>query len=136
VARSDFADWPLLAQLSKLGIQAHMGKLFGVANQVLLAALAVGLLCVILWGYRMWWQRRPTRADRRALVGSAPARGGWQRLPAWAIVVGVPVVVAVSLAMPLLGVPLALFLVADVVVGAVRSRDNPSVPTSPAPAGK
>ncbi|MFI7336048.1 PepSY-associated TM helix domain-containing protein [Micromonospora aurantiaca (nom. illeg.)] len=27
--RSDFADWPLLARLSSLGIQAHMGILFG-----------------------------------------------------------------------------------------------------------
>ncbi|HEY0698746.1 MAG TPA: PepSY-associated TM helix domain-containing protein, partial [Micromonospora sp.] len=38
VARSDFADWPLLAQLSKLGVQAHMGRLFGLVNQILLAA--------------------------------------------------------------------------------------------------
>ncbi|WP_327000221.1 PepSY domain-containing protein [Dactylosporangium sp. NBC_01737] len=75
--RSDFADWPVLAQLTKLGVQAHMGKLFGPANQLLLAALAVGLLCVIVWGYRMWWQRRPTRAARRAVAGPPPARGAW-----------------------------------------------------------
>jgi uncharacterized iron-regulated membrane protein len=56
-ARSGFADWPLLAQLSKLGVRAHMGYLFGPVNQILLAALAVGLLCVVVWGYRMWWQR-------------------------------------------------------------------------------
>ena len=120
VARSDFADWPLPAQLSKLGVQAHMGELFGPVNQVLLAALAVGLLCVIVWGYRMWWQRRPTRTDRRAPAGAAPARGAWLGLPAWAIAVGVPVVFAVGWALPLLGVPLAAFLVADFVTGAVR----------------
>ncbi|WP_238432720.1 PepSY-associated TM helix domain-containing protein [Micromonospora tarensis] len=74
-ARSDFADWPVLAKLSGLGIQAHMGILFGPVNQILLAALALGLLCVIVWGYRMWWQRRPARADRRALAGTPPARG-------------------------------------------------------------
>jgi hypothetical protein len=28
VDRSDFADWPLLSQLSKLGVQAHMDHLF------------------------------------------------------------------------------------------------------------
>ncbi|MEU8240197.1 PepSY domain-containing protein [Actinoplanes missouriensis] len=121
VARNDFADWPVLAQLSKLGVQAHMGVLFGVVNQVLLAALAVGLLCVILWGYRMWWQRRPTRADRRrAVTGAPPARGGWLGLPAWAIAVGVPVVFAVGWAMPLLGVTLVAFLLVDAVVGGVR----------------
>ena len=122
VARSDFADWPVLAQLSKLGVQAHMGRLFGVANQVLLALLAIGLICVIVWGYRMWWQRRPTRADRRAAVGTAPARGGWQRLPGWAIAAGVPAVFALGWALPLLGVPLAGFLLVDAVVGAARSR--------------
>src|SRR5262249_31046389 len=77
-ARSDFADWPLLAKLSKLGIQAHMGYLFGPANQILLASLALGLLCMIVWGYRMWWQRRPTRT--RAPLGAPPARGTWRRL--------------------------------------------------------
>jgi uncharacterized iron-regulated membrane protein len=120
VARSDFADWPLLAQLSKLGVQAHMGVLFGVANQILLAALAIGLLCVILWGYRMWWQRRPTRAGRRAAVGAPPARGAWLGLPAWAIVAGVPVVFAIGWAMPLFGVPLAAFLIVDALLGLRR----------------
>jgi uncharacterized iron-regulated membrane protein len=135
VARSDFADWPLLATLSKLGVQAHMGRLFGIVNQILLAALALGLLAVILWGYRMWWQRRPTRADRRAPVGTAPARGAWIGLPAWAIAVGVPVVFAVGWALPLFGVPLAAFLITDVIVGAVRQRRRPAAPVSPAPAG-
>ena len=131
VARSNFADWPVLAQLSKLGVQAHMGRLFGVVNQVLLAALAIGLICVIVWGYRMWWQRRPTRA----VVGRAPAAGAWQGLPAWMIAVGVPVVFAIGWALPLVGVPLAGFLIVDVAVGAVRSRRHRIVPTSPAPAG-
>ena len=54
-----------------------MGILFGLVNQILLAALALGLLCVIVWGYRMWWQRRPTRADRRAIAGTA-ARPRWR----------------------------------------------------------
>jgi uncharacterized iron-regulated membrane protein len=135
VARSDFADWPLLSQLSKLGVQAHMGVLFGIANQILLAALAIGLLTVILWGYRMWWQRRPTRTGRAALVGTAPARGGWLGLPAWAVVIGVPVVFAIGWALPLLGIPLAVFLVIDAVIGTVRQRRRSVVPTSPAPAG-
>ncbi len=42
--RVDFADWPFLAKLSPWGIQAHMGPLFGVFNQILLASLAIGLI--------------------------------------------------------------------------------------------
>ncbi|GGO13609.1 PepSY-associated TM helix domain-containing protein [Micromonospora parathelypteridis] len=134
--RSDFADWPLLAKLSGLGIQAHMGLLFGLANQILLAALALGLLCVIVWGYRMWWQRRPTRGDRRALAGTPPTRGGLRGLPFWALLIGVPVTVAIGWALPLFGLTLLTFLVVDVVVGAVSRRRRPAAaPTSPAPAG-
>jgi uncharacterized iron-regulated membrane protein len=111
-----------------------MGAPFGVANQVLLAQLAIGLLCVIVWGYRMWWQRRPTRTGRRALVGAPPAgRGAWQQLPAWAIVVGVPVVIALGWIVPMFGIPLAAFLIVDVLIGRFR-RPEAAVTVSPAPA--
>jgi uncharacterized iron-regulated membrane protein len=139
VDRVDFADWPLLAKLTRWGVNAHMGTLFGLVNQLLLAALAVGLICVIVWGYRMWWQRRPTRADRRARAGAPPARGAWQRLPPWGIAGGVPLVFALGWALPLFGIPLIAFLAADVVAGAYRSRRGRSsgsdIPVSPAPAG-
>ncbi|WBB76145.1 PepSY domain-containing protein [Micromonospora sp. WMMD1128] len=134
-ARSDFADWPVLAKLSKLGIQAHMGRLFGPVNQILLAALALGLLCVVVWGYRMWWQRRPTRADRRAPLGAPPARGAVRGLRWWALLVGVPVVVALGWALPWFGGPLLGFLIIDAVVGLRQRRRRPAVPVSPAPAG-
>jgi uncharacterized iron-regulated membrane protein len=134
--RVDFADWPLLAKLTSWGIQAHMGLLFGLFNQIILALLAIGLITVIVWGYRMWWQRRPTRADRRALAGAPPARGAWQQLPTWGIVVGVPVVFAIAWALPLLGIPLLAFLAFDVLLGAVRKgRTRPEIPVSPAPSG-
>ncbi|GAA3388640.1 PepSY-associated TM helix domain-containing protein [Cryptosporangium minutisporangium] len=118
--RVDYADWPFLAKLSKLGIRAHMGELFCVVNQILLAALALGLLSVLIWGYRMWWQRRPTRSDRRAVLGSAPPRGGWRTLPRWFLLVGAPVTLFVAWAMPLLGVTLGAFLLFDLLVGAFR----------------
>lgn len=120
VDRVDFADWPLLSKLTRWGINAHMGTLFGLANQLVLAALATGLICVIVWGYRMWWQRRPTRADRRAPLGAPPARGAWRGVPSWALAGGVVVLAAVGWALPLFGIPLAAFLVVDFVVGAVR----------------
>jgi uncharacterized iron-regulated membrane protein len=135
-ARSDFADWPLLAQLSKLGIAAHMGYLFGLINQLLLAAFALGLLVTIFWGYRMWWQRRPTRADQARPVGTPPARGGWLRLPAWAIAVGVPVVLGLCWAIPYLGVALLAFLAIDLTIGTLRRRRaTATAPTSPTPTG-
>jgi uncharacterized iron-regulated membrane protein len=114
-----WADQPALAKLSALGIQAHMAVLFGPVNQVVLAAIAIGVLAMIFWGYRMWWQRRPTRADRRRPMGTPPARGGWRQLPVALIVIGVPAVVLVGLAMPMLGWSLLGFLVIDGLVGLV-----------------
>lgn len=135
--RVNYSDWPVLAKLSKLGVLAHMGLLFGVANQIVLAALAIGLLCVIFWGYRMWWQRRPTRADRARPLGAPPARAAWQRLPSWAIVVGVPSVLAIGYAMPVLGVSLAVFLAIDLAVGTVQKRRVSRIaPVSPAVDGQ
>ncbi|GGK77875.1 PepSY-associated TM helix domain-containing protein [Mangrovihabitans endophyticus] len=139
VDRIDFADWPLMAKFTQWGIYAHMGDLFGLANQILLAALALGLLCVIVWGYRMWWQRRPTRTDRRAVVGAPPAgRGAWRQVPVWGIAVGVPVALVLALAIPLFGIPLAGFLLADIAIGRFGRGAGPSaeVPVSPAPAGR
>ncbi|MFI1471092.1 PepSY-associated TM helix domain-containing protein [Streptomyces wuyuanensis] len=121
-SRVDWADHPMLAKLSSLGVRAHMGTLFGLANQIVLAVIALGLSVGIVLGYRMWWQRRPTRGDRRALVGRAPARGTWRHLPWPALAVAVPLVVAVGWAFPLLGWSLLAFLVLDGVLALIHRR--------------
>lgn len=122
VTVSRFADWPLPAKLSKWGVQAHMGYLFGLVNQLLLAALAIGLLCVIVWGYRMWWQRRPT--GTRLAVGPPPKRGAWRGIPLPWLAVTVAVTAAVGWALPLLGVTLIAFLLVDVAVGLRANRNE------------
>jgi uncharacterized iron-regulated membrane protein len=119
-SQSRWADYPVLAKLSKLGVQGHMGLLFGIANQIVLAVIALGLVLGILWGYRMWWQRRPTRDGHTAPVGRAPARGTWRRLPLPVLILGIPAVAAVGWALPVLGVTLAGFLAVDAAAGLVR----------------
>ncbi|GLZ38016.1 membrane protein [Actinokineospora sp. NBRC 105648] len=121
-ARTDWGDRPLLAKLSSLGIQAHMGVLFGLANQIALFLLAAAILTLVVLGYRMWWQRRPTRADRRASVGAPPRRGAWRQLPLWALVPAPLVLIAIGWAMPVLGVSLLAFLVLDGLIGLWRKR--------------
>ncbi|WP_030899676.1 PepSY-associated TM helix domain-containing protein [Streptomyces sp. NRRL F-5126] len=116
-----FADYPVLAKLTRWGIDAHMGLLFGLANQIVLAVLAVCLIAMVLLGYRMWWRRRPTRT-RKPVFGRPPSRGAWRRLPGSVLA---PVAVAVCVLgyyLPLFGIPLALFLCADLVAGAVQRR--------------
>ncbi|GAA2878941.1 PepSY-associated TM helix domain-containing protein [Streptosporangium fragile] len=111
-----FDDYPLAAKLTRWGIDGHMGLLFGLPNQVLLAALATGLICLIVWGYRMWWLRRPTRG-----FGTPYGRGNLRRLPLAAVLPLAAAVVALGVFLPLLGVSLAAFLVLDVVLARVAA---------------
>ncbi|WP_246158538.1 PepSY-associated TM helix domain-containing protein [Catellatospora sichuanensis] len=117
-----WADQPLLSKLTTIGIQVHMGALFGLANQIALALVATGLITVLVWGYRMWWRRRPTRDAARPALGAPPARGTWRHLPAPALVLAGSVAVAVGWALPLLGWTLLGFLALDAVAGAVTRR--------------
>lgn len=117
--RVDFADWPVAAQLAEAGIDAHMGLLFGVANQIILAVLALGVACLVVWGYRMWWQRRPTRAGAASrwptALGSGKAPGRVALLTMIAVAVGVGVL------FPVLGASLLLFCALDAVLGVLRA---------------
>ncbi|RAY17151.1 PepSY domain-containing protein [Actinomadura craniellae] len=120
--RVDWADHPRSSRLRFLGSQVHRGPLFGPVNQAVLAVIALGLLVVIAWGYRMWWRRRPTGAERWTLGGRPPPRAAWRKLPVPVLVTGFPVLLVLLWAMPVLGLSLAGFLVADAVVGAVQRR--------------
>lgn len=116
-----FADWPLPAKLATWGIDTHMGLEFGVVNQVLLAALAIALICLVVWGYRMWWLRRPSG------WGRPPARGAWRRVSARVLAPLLLGFVVICWVVPELGVTLAVFLVLDVVLG-LRARRLEAAP--------
>ncbi|NUS43879.1 MAG: PepSY domain-containing protein [Mycobacteriaceae bacterium] len=110
VQRIDFAQWPFMAKLTRWAIDAHMGILFGVANQVALVLLALGLLSVIVRGYQMWWRRAPKRTGlvgRGALLGLEPAEA----------VAFVAAVALVGWFVPLLGLSIGAFVILDGALG-------------------
>lgn len=119
VNRYDFATQPLVAKLVNWTIDAHMGILFGLANQLLLAATAVGLIVVIIAGYRAWWQRRPTRSTTRRWA-RPPRRGAWRQLHPALLATVVLLTGAIAWLAPLFGGSLLAFLVIDGIVGATR----------------
>ncbi|GAA1479848.1 PepSY domain-containing protein [Gordonia sinesedis] len=127
VDRVDFAQWPLTAKLTEWIINAHMGVLFGLVNQIVLAVLALGLITVIVRGYLMWWRRRPssarTAASRRKLPAAPPA-GALARLRPVEAVALVVVVAGLGMVVPLLGIPLAAFLLIDTARGIVVGRQG------------
>ncbi|OBG52580.1 PepSY-associated TM helix domain-containing protein [Mycolicibacterium fortuitum] len=119
--RVNFAQWPLLAKLTDWIIDAHMGVLFGIANQIVLALTMIGLISVIVRGYRMWWQRRPTRGSAWA-VGRPPLRGALRQLPPWVCVTIVVAAAVIGWALPLFGLSLVAFLMVDVAVAWWKGR--------------
>jgi uncharacterized iron-regulated membrane protein len=106
-----FADYHLAAKLSTWGIDAHMGFLFGIWNQIVLTLLMVALIAVIVWGYRMWWLRRPTRGEAR--FGRPPVRGAWRRIPGRVLAPALVMVAVVGYYLPLFGLSLLGFLIVD-----------------------
>ncbi|MFF4228169.1 PepSY-associated TM helix domain-containing protein [Streptomyces sp. NPDC001820] len=114
-----FADYPLLAKLTRFGIDAHTGVFLGLANQLALAALALALILLILWGYRMWWLRRPTK-DRKLSAGRAIPRGAWRKVPITMLLPLAAVTAAIGWFVPMLGISLLVFLVADLAFAGVR----------------
>ncbi|QIY75170.1 PepSY-associated TM helix domain-containing protein [Streptomyces sp. RLB1-33] len=112
-----FADYPLLAKLTRWGIDAHSGVLFGLLNQIALMALALCLVLLIVWGYRMWWQR-----GRASAFGRPIPRGAWQQVPPQILVPLMAAVAVLGYLVPLLGIPLVVFVAVDVVLGEIAYR--------------
>ncbi|MFD0432608.1 PepSY-associated TM helix domain-containing protein [Streptomyces chartreusis] len=118
-----FADHPVLAKLTRWGIDLHTGVLFGLLNQILLMALTLALILLIVWGYRMWWQR-----GRDSAFGRPIPRGAWQQVPPQILVPLVVVVAVIGYFVPLLGISLAAFIAVDVVLGEISHRRGKRTP--------
>lgn len=115
--RIDFADFPLLAKLSRWGIDTHMGSMFGLANQLVLFVLALGIAALVVLGYAMWWRRRPMSG-----VAAPPARGALRGAPWWGIGLVLLAAVGLGILLPFVGYTLVVFVVLDIVIGLVRRR--------------
>lgn len=113
-----FADYPLLAKLTRFGIDAHTGVFLGLPNQLALAAVAFALIMLIVWGYRMWWLRRPTK-ERRLSAGRPMPRGAWRKAPVTALLPLAALTALVGWFVPLLGISLLVFLAVDLLLGLV-----------------
>ncbi|QKJ87137.1 hypothetical protein PMPD1_2192 [Paramixta manurensis] len=114
-----FANFPLVAKLTRWGVDAHMGILFGWPNQLLLALFGVGLCAMIVLGYRLWWLRRPAAAPARSLQTLITA---WQRLALSGKIVSLLLALTLGYLLPTMGVSLLAFLLIDTLRGQQHQR--------------
>lgn len=61
----EFEKFPLMAKLTRWGVDIHMGSLFGLANQMILTIMALGISGLGLTGYWMWLKKRAWRREVR-----------------------------------------------------------------------
>tara|TARA_R110002051_G_scaffold6495_1_gene31391 strand:+ start:315 stop:1403 length:1089 start_codon:yes stop_codon:yes gene_type:complete len=116
--QTDFASFPLAAKLTRWGIDLHMGVLFGIANQIVLALIAAGLVTLMVWGYVMAWRRLRTASGQRFPTVTEP----WIMLPLTAQSSVLFVAIVLGVALPILGVSLAIFVVIDALRWYVKKR--------------
>ncbi len=103
-----FSEKTALDKAIHIGIAAHEGQLFGIANQLLGLFTALGLLTLCISAIVMWWRRRPDGS----LGVPAPKIAQFRVTPAlW---VGI---VAVALLLPVLGASLILLWLFGLLAG-------------------
>ncbi len=56
-----YGDYGAISQAISYGTSLHMGRYFGLANQLVSAFISLGLAVLAVTGCVMWWQRRPAR---------------------------------------------------------------------------
>ncbi|WP_225776060.1 PepSY-associated TM helix domain-containing protein [Pseudomonas sp. Marseille-Q5115] len=103
-----YAQYGLLARATELAVMLHEGKMFGLANQLIVLVVCLMVLLGSVSGLVMWWKRRPAKG-----LGVPPLRHG---LPLWKT--AVVVMIALGLAFPLVGA--SLLAVAVLEYGVLR----------------
>lgn len=116
VSRVDWERFSIPAKLARWGIDTHQGTMWGLPNQLLLFVTALGVAAMVVWGYVMWWQRRPIGGR----VGRSPASGALARAPWWGTAAAIVVAAVLGMLLPALGVTLLLFLLVDALVVTLR----------------
>lgn len=121
--RIEWDDYPVLAKVTQLAAAFHTGTLFGLPNQIVMSVLALGLLTLIALGYRMWWAKNPYKS--RWSVVPPPV---WRQLSPPLLIACLLVLAVLNWLVPVLGLSLVLFLVADSLLNAVRRRRPAETP--------
>ncbi|MGN5375032.1 PepSY domain-containing protein [Sphingomonas hankookensis] len=97
------------AKAVELGVQIHMGRYFGRANQLLMLIPCIAIVLLVVSGVTMWWRRRPTgRLAAPPPVSGARLRGA------------ITLLVVAGVVLPLFGASLLVLAAVDRAVVALR----------------
>jgi uncharacterized iron-regulated membrane protein len=99
-------DYGLVPKSVEMGIAIHMGRYFGLINQLLMLTACLILVLLCISGAIMWWQRRPS-----SQLGAPPISidGNQWKVP-------VAIVAILGILFPLVGISLVVVLLLDYLV--------------------
>ncbi|WIB00281.1 PepSY domain-containing protein [Curtobacterium sp. MCBA15_012] len=126
LSETNFDTFSIPAKLAQWGIDTHMGTMWGLPNQILLFITALGIAAMVVFGYAMWWKRRPT--GKR--FGKSPAAGALTRAPWWGSGLVAVGAIVIGAFLPALGVSLLAFVVIDVLITNRTATPHPPAPRS------
>lgn len=104
-----YVDYCPVAKAISYGTSLHMGRYFGIANQILCAAISLGLMGLAATGFIMWIRRKPTRA-----LGAPSHPAALPPMRAWVAGLGL-----LGLVFPMTGVTLLLVWLVDLGVARI-----------------
>lgn len=116
-----FSDWqqlPLLSKATAVGIPFHRTE-FGVWNQVLLGLAALTVMFSVISGWVMWWKRRP-----RGHLGAPITTLHHVRAAPWWLWI---TAIALSIALPVFGASVAVFVAIESLRLLLSRRDTAAV---------
>jgi uncharacterized iron-regulated membrane protein len=74
-----YDDYGAVSKAVSYGTALHMGRYFGLANQIICAAISLGLASLAVTGFVMWWKRRPAKSvGAPSRERAAPPMRGWK----------------------------------------------------------
>lgn len=100
-----WSDYGLVPKAVEMGTAIHMGKYFGIANQLLMLVAALIVILLSITGAVMWWQRRPRESGLLGAPAMPPYSQNW-RVP-------LIIVAILGFAFPLVGISLVIVLSLD-----------------------
>lgn len=106
----EFAQYSLPAKLTRWGIDAHMGVLFGLANQLVLVVVASGLAVMVVMGYLMWWRRRPS------LTAQPTMTDAWRQLGRTSQIGVLATATVLGVCLPVFGWSLLALVICDLLL--------------------
>lgn len=105
-----FDDYPLIAKLTRWGVDAHIGILFGWINQFILIIYSLALCIMILYAYLAWYKR--TSLKQTTIQFSNLFLSTWKSAKTLQRLTLATILIILGLLLPLFGLSLVVALVA------------------------